>query len=164
MTGGVPLDSVAGQQRPATVFVDADACPVRERIVRACREYGVPVVLVADHSHHFADGYSQVVLVDQGRDSADLAILNRLQAGDVVVTQDYGVAAMALAKRAYAMHQSGREYTTDNIDFLLLERHESGKRRRAGGRLKGPKPRRPEEDEAFEAAFRALLCRICQKN
>lgn len=145
-----------------TVFVDADACPVRSLIVAASRERGFPVVMVADTSHRIQDGYSQVITVDKARDSADLAILNRLRRGDVVVTQDYGVAAMALGKGAAAIHPSGMEYTGENIEGLLMERHMSGKRRRAGGRIRGPKPRKPEEDLRFDQTFRSLLTRVSQ--
>ena len=142
------------------VFVDADACPVKGLIVSVSREYGVEVVMVSDTSHRISDGYSQVLVVDKARDSADLAILNRLRRGDLVVTQDYGVAAMALGKGAAALHQSGMEYTDGNIQQLLLERHLSGKRRRAGGRVQGPKARTPQEIQRFAAAFRAALLRL----
>ena len=149
--------------RPPTVFVDADACPVRQLITAASREQGWPVVMVADTSHHIQDGYSQIVTVDKARDSADLAILNRLRSGDIVVTQDYGVAAMALGKGAAVLHHNGMEYSPENIDLLLMERHISGKQRRAGGRVRGPRPRKPEENLRFDQAFRSLLSRMNQR-
>ena len=92
----------------------------------------------------------------RGADSADFALVNRVQSGDVVVTQDYGLAAMCLARRARVLHQDGHEYTPENIDGLLAFRHEARKLRRAGGRTRGPAKRTPAQDEAF----RALLARV----
>ena len=85
--------------------------------------------------------------------------MNRCQAGDIVITQDYGVAAMILGKGAHGIHQSGKWYTNDNIDQLLMERHLSGKARRAKSKhhLKGPAKRTPEDDERFAASLEKLI-------
>ena len=100
--------------------------------------------------------YATRPTVSQGADSVDFALVNRVQPGDVVVTQDYGLAAMCLARRARVLHQDGHEYTPENIDGLLAFRHEARKLRRAGGRTLGPAKRTPAQDEAF----RALLARV----
>ena len=140
-----------------TILVDADACPVKAIVVRLARERGIPVVLVGDTSHRLDDGYSRVVTVDRGRDSADIKLIGLAARGDLVITQDYGVAAMALGKGADALRQDGLRYSDQNLDQLLWERHLGAKLRRGGGHLKGPKKRTAEDDARFENALRQIL-------
>ena len=142
------------------ILVDADACPVKEIIVRLAREKKIPVTMIIDTSHQLADGYSRVITVDKGVDSVDFALMSLLTRNDAVVTQDYGLAAMALGKGARAINQNGLIYTNDNIDRLLMERHIGGKIRRSGGRTKGPKKRTKADNEKFEVAFKKLLFNI----
>ena len=132
------------------ILVDADACPVKEIIVRQAKKRGIPVVMLLDTSHILNDGYSKVITVDKGRDSVDIRLANLLEAGDIVVTQDFGVAALALGKRAKAMNQNGMVYDDRNMDQLLFERHLGQKIRRAGGRTAGAKKRTRSDDESFE--------------
>jgi uncharacterized protein YaiI (UPF0178 family) len=139
------------------ILVDADACPVKRIIVALAKRDKIPVTMVIDTSHELNDGYSRVITVDKGSDSADYALLGLLAPGDIVVTQDYGLAAMALAKGAKVINQSGLVYTSDNIDRLLAERFIGQKIRRAGGRTKGPPKRSKEDDDRFAAAFSRLL-------
>ena len=139
------------------ILIDADACPVVALSERIARERGVPLELFCDTSHLIRSDYAAVRVIGAGRDAVDLALINACASGDVVITQDYGVAALALSKGAHALHQDGWEYTRDNIDALLLVRHESRKHRASGGRFKGPKKRTREQDAAFEAALRRIL-------
>lgn len=139
------------------ILVDADACPVKHIIVKAAREHGIQVLMFIDTSHVLNDGYSEVITVDKSADSVDIALVNRVTRGDIVVTQDYGVAALVLPKGADVLNQNGLVYTNDNIDRLLFERHLGQKVRRAGGRTGGPRKRTAEDDERFEKAFRFLL-------
>ena len=139
------------------ILVDADACPVKEIVVRVARERAIPVTMLIDTAHVLNDGYSTVITVDRGQDSVDFALMNLLSKDDVVVTQDYGLAAMALGKGARVLNQNGLVYTDLNIDRLLMERHLAQKVRRAGGRTKGPPKRVPEDDTQFERAFTSLL-------
>ena len=83
--------------------------------------------------------------------------MNQLQSGDLVVTQDYGLAAMCLGKGARVLHQSGMEYHADNIDALLYSRYSAKKARMAGERLPATKKRSKDEDVAFEKALRDIL-------
>lgn len=115
---------------------------------------------VCDTCHEISDGYSTVVIVDKARDSADLRMANLMRPGDLAVTQDYGVAAMALGRGCLALHQNGMEYTGENIDRLLFERHLGQKARRAGKRSAAVKKRTAGDDEAFRAA----LCRLLQQD
>ncbi|MEA4897196.1 YaiI/YqxD family protein [Bacillota bacterium Meth-B3] len=139
------------------ILVDADACPVKQIIVRLARQGSVPVTMLMDTSHEHNDGYSQVITVDKQADSVDYALMGLLTREDIVVTQDFGLAAMVLGKGARAVNQNGLVFTNENIDKLLLERHIGQKVRRGGGRTKGPPKRTKEDDARFEAAFVRLL-------
>jgi uncharacterized protein YaiI (UPF0178 family) len=130
---------------------------VKEIIVRLAKQRGIPVTMFCDTSHHLNDGYSKIITVDKQTDSVDFALIGLLSCEDIVVTQDYGVAAMVLGKGARAVNQNGLVYTNDNMDRLLMERHIGAKVRRSGGRTKGPPKRTKEDNEKFEAAFSKLL-------
>lgn len=139
------------------VLIDADGCPVVDITVRLCKRRGVPCVILCDTSHVFSKPGAETITVSKGADSVDFALVNRVRAGDIVVTQDYGLAAMCLAKGALPVSQDGMRYTAANIDSLLAARHTARKIRGAGGRLRGPKARSPAQDEAFTGTLDALL-------
>ena len=113
------------------IFVDADACPVVAIVEKVARKYNLPVTLLCDTNHVLHSDYSQIKIISAGADAVDFALVNLCQKGDLVVTQDYGVAAMVLGKGAFAIHQSGKWYTDDNIDGMLMQRHVSQKLRKA---------------------------------
>ena len=140
------------------ILVDADACPVVRIVEDIARRFACPVTLLCDTNHILQSETSQVRVIGAGADAVDFALFNLCHTGDVVVTQDYGVAAMALGKGAYAIHQSGRLYTDENIDQLLMERHLAKKARQSSKHhLKSPRKRTREDDERFAAAFTQLL-------
>lgn len=139
------------------VFVDADACPVVDITVKLCKSSGVDCVLLCDTAHEMRREGAQTLVFDKGADSVDFALVNRVSPGDLVVTQDYGLASMCLAKRARVLHQDGWQYTEDNIGALLFQRSESKRYRASGGRIKGPSKRTRQQDQQFEAALQSLL-------
>ena len=139
------------------LVIDADGCPVVALAVKTAEKYGVRCVLVCDTAHTFSNVPAEIITVSQGADSADFRIVNLLDAGDIVVTQDYGLAAMCLAKNATALNQNGLICSEKNMDELLLSRHIHKKVRRAGGRMKGPKKRTKQQDESFDKALTVLL-------
>ena len=140
------------------ICIDADACPVTRIVERVAREHGIPVVLLCDTNHLLSSDTSEIRVVGAGADAVDIALIKSCRRGDVVVTQDYGVAALALGKGAKAIHQSGRWYTDDNIDALLMERHLAKvARRKSKNHLKGPAKRTEEDDRRFEESFRRLI-------
>ena len=143
------------------VFVDADACPVVRIVEKIAEKYGVPVTLLCDTNHVLSSDYSEVIIVGAGADAVDFKLISLSHQGDIVVTQDYGVAVMALGKKAYAIHQSGKWYTDENIDQMLMERHLAKKVRRGCSKnhLKGPRKRTAEDDQRFEESFEKLLCK-----
>jgi uncharacterized protein YaiI (UPF0178 family) len=142
------------------IFVDADACPVKEIIVRVAKENNLPVTMIIDSSHELCDNYSTIITVEKAKDNVDLVLINQVKSGDIVVTQDYGLAALVLGKSAKALNQNGLVFSNDNIDRLLMERHIGQKIRRGGGRTKGPGKRTCEDDERFAKAFREIVKRF----
>ena len=139
------------------ILVDADACPVKKYIVKIAQAFAIPVIMIMDTSHELSDGYSTVITVDKDRDSVDYALMKMLSAEDIVVTQDFGLAAMVLGKGARALNQNGLIYTDDNIERLLFERFLGQKVRRSGGRTNNPRKRCPEEDEKFAKALLMMI-------
>ena len=133
------------------IFVDADACPVVGIVEKIAKAHNLPVTLLCDTNHVLSSDYSEVIIVGAGADIC--------HKGDIVVSQDYGVAAMALGKGAYAIHQSGKWYTNDNIDQMLMERHLNKKARRSSHKnhVKGPKKRTEEDDERFAQSFEKMI-------
>lgn len=141
------------------IFVDADACPVVDIVEDIATKYNIPVTLLCDTNHVLTSDYSEVIVVGAGADAVDYKLISICHRGDIVVTQDYGVAAMALGKGAFAIHQSGKWYTNENIDQMLMERHLNKKARRASCRnhIKGPRKRTEEDDQRFAESFEKLL-------
>nr|WP_294464814.1 YaiI/YqxD family protein [uncultured Sellimonas sp.] len=141
------------------IYVDADACPVVRIVEETAKKYGAPVTLLCDTNHVLQSEYSEVNVIGAGADAVDFALVGLCRKGDLVVTQDYGVAAMALGKGAFCIHQSGRWYTNENIDQMLMERHLSGKARRASKKnhLKGPKKRTVQDDVRFAESLEQLI-------
>jgi len=139
------------------LFIDADGCPVTNIAIRVAGQYGVACTLLCDTAHEIQRSGARTITVSKGADSVDYALVNLVHRGDVVVTQDYGLAAMCLSRGAVPIHQDGMIYTNDNIDGLLFFRAAAKKIRNAGGRLKGPAKRTKEQDRAFEAALTRLL-------
>ncbi len=143
------------------IFIDADGCPVTDLTIRLAKQYGVRCTVFCDTSHEIHRPGAETVTVSKGADSVDFALVNRIAAGDIVVTQDYGLAAMCLSRRAIPIHQDGMIYTNENIDSLLFFRAAAKKIRNAGGRLKGPSARTKAQDQAFAASLERLLREVC---
>ncbi|WP_270815815.1 YaiI/YqxD family protein [Hungatella effluvii] len=141
------------------ILVDADACPVVRIVEQTAERYKIPVVLLCDTNHVLQSSYSKIQVIGAGADAVDFALVNRCSKGDIVVTQDYGVAAMILGKGAYGIHQSGKWYTSENIDQMLMERHLAKKARMGKGKhhLKGPAKRVEEDDERFQESLCKLI-------
>ena len=147
------------------IFVDADACPVVGIIETISEKYNIPTTLLCDTNHILYSDYSEVIVVGAGADAVDYKLISICHKGDIVVSQDYGVAAMALGKGAYAIHQSGKWYTNNNIDQMLMERHLNKKARRSSHKnhIKGPKKRTEEDDVRFAQSFEKMLMMVQEK-
>lgn len=145
-----------------TVLIDADGCPVVDLTIRLCRPCGVPVLILCDTAHHIEREGARTLIFDKGADSVDFALVNRVRPGDIVITQDYGLASICLARGARVLNQNGMEYTAENIDGLLETRYQNKKLLRAGKHPKGPAKRTKEQDVNFtrelERVLGALAC------
>jgi uncharacterized protein len=139
------------------IIVDADACPGRDIIENVARDNNLEVIMFCDLNHRLFSDYSSIRYVDSGFQSVDMAVANESKADDIVVTQDYGVAAMCLGRKAYAISPKGYIYDNENMDRLLFERHISQKVRRGGGKTSNPKKRTSEDDERLEKNLKRLI-------
>lgn len=147
------------------IYVDADACPVVRIVEKLAEKYEIPCTLLCDTNHVLNSNYSKVIIVGEGMDAVDFKLISLLSRGDICVSQDYGVAAMALGKGCFAIHQSGKWYTNENIDQLMMERHLAKKARRSSKKnhLKGPAKRTAEDDQRFEESFEKMIQKAMQE-
>lgn len=143
----------------AHIYIDADACPVVRIVEKTAEKYNIPCTLVCDTNHVLISDYSDIKIIGAGADAVDFALVSMINRGDLVVTQDYGVAAMALGKGCYCIHQSGKRYTNENIEGMLMQRHVAKKIRRSTNKshLKGPAKRTAEDDKRFEMSLIKLI-------
>ena len=139
------------------IYIDADGCPVVKNTIKIAKQFSIPCVIICDTSHRIELEGAETIVVSQGADSVDFRLVNMIQKGDIVVTQDYGLASMCLGRKVRVLHQDGWEYTLDNISGLMEQRHINKKHRLAGGRTKGPAKRNRQQDEAFQKAFQQML-------
>lgn len=139
------------------ILIDGDACPVMNLAIEIAKCNQIEVVIFCDTAHYMERSDVKVVIVSKGSDAVDFKLVNELQKGDILITQDYGLAAMGLAKKGYPIHQNGFRYTDKNMDQLLFTRHLGKEVRRQGGRTKGPSKRGKEQDEAFRNGLVQLI-------
>lgn len=141
------------------ILIDADGCPVVDITIEVAKMFNIDVLIMCDTSHVFNKPGIETIVLSKGADSVDFALVNKVIKGDIIVTQDYGLAAMVLAKGGYPISQNGKIYTNENIDQLLFNRHISKKIRKSGGKMRGPKKRQKEDDILFEKS----LMQLCEK-
>lgn len=141
------------------ILIDADGCPVVDITIEVAKVFNIDVLIMCDTSHVFNKPGIETIVLSKGADSVDFALVNKVAKGDIIVTQDYGLAAMVLAKGGYPISQHGKIYTNENIDQLLFNRHISKKIRKSGGKTRGPKKRQKEDDILFEKN----LIQLCEK-
>lgn len=140
-----------------TILIDADGCPVVDLTVQVAAKHKVPVLILCDTAHQIQRDGAQTLVFDKGTDSVDFALVNRVHPGDLVITQDYGLASMCLARCARVLNQNGLEYTPENIDGLLFRRHENKKLLRAGKHPKGAPKRTKDQDVRYRNALESIL-------
>jgi hypothetical protein len=142
------------------IYVDADACPVKDVIILEATNAEIPVTLVTSFSHYSNAEQPkgvETIYVDSGADAADYRIMQLAKKEDLIVTQDYGLASLALAKGCIVLHHKGYKYTNENIDQLLQTRYLSAMVRKSGKRTKGPKPFTAEDKEKFRVLFKSII-------
>lgn len=140
------------------ILVDADACPVKGEIIDLGREHNIEVLLVASVNHSLTDCPGcRVIVVDDYPEAADLALISRAEPGDVVVTSDHGLVALALGKKCRALSPRGKVYRPEEVDNLLASRYLARRMRRGGARIKGPPAFKPKDRERFIDSLSFLL-------
>ncbi len=148
------------REKKMKIYVDADACPVKDIIISEGRIAEIPVILVTSFSHFSNEEQPsgvEFIYVDSGADAADYRIVKLAEKGDVIVTQDYGLASLCLGKGCIVLHHKGFRYTNENIEQLLQTRYVSAMVRKGGGRTKGPKPFTAEDKEKFREFFKKII-------
>lgn len=145
------------------ILIDADGCPVVDISLKVAKKFNLKAIIMCDTSHNFDRLGVETIILSKGADSVDFALVNKVDKEDIIVTQDYGLAAMVLAKGGYPINQNGLVYNNENIDQLLFTRHISKKIRSAGGRMKGPRKRMKEDDIKFEESMIKLCEKIIKK-
>ena len=139
------------------IFVDADGCPVVDIAIKIAKELDLHIVVVKNYAVHIENEYAEIITVDISSDSADYYIANRMGKGDILVTQDHGLAAMCLAKGAICINQNGLVINDENIDGILNRRHINKELRRKQGIYSKFKKRNPSADKDFEMSLRRIV-------
>ncbi len=139
------------------ILVDADACPVKNIIEQVAKQYKLDVIMISNHHHGIKSTYAKVLMVDSYSQSVDIAIVNIAEPGDIIVTQDYGLAAMVLEKKIGAIHPGGRIFTKDNIDSLLMQRYLNQKARESRIKTTRNKKRTIQDDQHFNQELIRLI-------
>ena len=139
------------------IYLDGDGCPVVDETIALAKRFTLPCTTLCDTAHRIERDGVTTITCSKGADSVDFRLVNLIHSGDLVITQDYGLAAMCLAKSAFVLHQDGFFYTAENIDSLLMMRHTSAKVRRAGGRFHSTPKRTREQNHAFTQALETFL-------
>ncbi len=145
------------------ILIDGDGCPVVDLTIKVANMLGIKTIIMCDTSHIINKDNVETVVVSKGVDSVDFAIVNKVHKGDIVVTQDYGLAAMVLSKGGYPINQNGIIYNNENIDRLLFTRHVSKKIRKSGGKIKGSKKRQKQDNIKFEESLTYLYNEIIKE-
>ena len=139
------------------IIVDGDSCPGKTIVEKVAKEHNIEVIIYCDINHVINSEYSTVIYVDSGFQTVDMKIANIANKNDIIITQDFGVAAMVLSKDAFALSPKGNIYSSENIDRLLFERHISQKVRKSGGKTKNAKKRNAEDDKRLEYNLKRLI-------
>lgn len=139
------------------IIIDGDACPSIPLIENIAIKYDIQVLIITDTSHNIVSEYSRVIIADKGSQSVDIKLINLVSKGDIVISQDYGVAVMTLGKNAYCISTKGLIFTNDNIDALMLNRHINQKLRNSGKHVKGPKKRTIDDDKNLIESLEQII-------
>ncbi|MTI66010.1 MAG: YaiI/YqxD family protein [Firmicutes bacterium] len=141
------------------ILVDADSCPVKDIIIELGVEYNLEVYFVTNINHILEVGdKANTIIVDNHSQAADIAIINKAEQGDIVITNDYGLASMALSKKCFSISARGYIYNNKNINNLLNTRHITMKLRKSNKcKIKGPRKRKSADDNKFKKNLELLI-------
>lgn len=151
-------------QESIKVFVDADACPVKEEVYRVARRYGLRVYVIANGGIRIPrDPMIDLIIVEQGPDAADDWIIEHAHSGDIVVTADIPLAHRCLQKGAEVIGPTGRPFTIDSIGSAMAQRGLMEHLRPTGETTAGPKPFAPTDRSRFLSALDEAINRSNRK-
>lgn len=143
------------------IIIDGDGSPVKHETIEIAQQYQIAVILITTYDHYAKElqsaGNLTIIYVEKGADAVDFEIVKQSQTGDIVVTQDYGLASLLLGKKVQVIHQNGFQFTDFNIDQLLTQRYLGQKIRKSGGKTKGPKKYTAENRKAFQKLLREMI-------
>jgi hypothetical protein len=142
------------------ILVDGDGCPVLEITSQVAAEFSLELLVYTDLNHRHQLSYGKLIIVDQGFQSVDMILYNNLKAGDLVITVDYGLAALALGAKARVLSFSGREFNNRNIDNLLARRHLQRQQRKKTGRHTSHHKRTSADDLRFKQSLLEIIREI----
>lgn len=147
-------------KKTRNVLVDADACPnqIKKAILEISNFYEYKVFFIASYSHA-TDQYrnAEWILVDSEPEAVDMYIVNHSIEGNVVITQDHGLASLLVSKGVYVISPRGKRFTDEEMPSLLQSRYYSSKLRRSGHRTKGPSRFTQEDAERFSESFKNIF-------
>lgn len=144
-------------KKKVTVYVDADACPVKEEISKTCKLFSVDIFFIASYAHVSNKSDKHWVFVDSDRESVDLYIVNHTKSGDIVITQDHGLASLLTDRGVRVLSNRGEEYSESEMNHTLFKRYLSAKQRRSGSRVKGPRKLTKDDRIRFREALERIL-------
>ena len=139
------------------ILIDADGCPVVDLTVKSAKQFNTECIILCDTSHFFEKDGATTITVSKGADSVDFALVNMIKKEDIVITQDYGLAAMCLSRSSTVINQDGMTYDDTNILQLLNQRADFKKIRNSGGRVKGCSKRTKQQDISFTNTLNSIL-------
>jgi uncharacterized protein YaiI (UPF0178 family) len=143
------------------VFVDADACPVKNEILHIANTYQIEVTFVASYSHVMTDRMGgNWIYVDANKEEVDMYITNHSKRHDIVITQDIGLASLLLGKGIVVISPRGRQFLEETIGLALNMRYLSAKERRNGHHSKGPSPFSSEDRKNFTITLEKILSNL----
>lgn len=133
------------------ILVDADACPVKAEIKQVAEHFHLDVIFVASFNHYSVNTNGENwIFVDTGKESADMRMMNLANKGDIIVTQDIGLASILLAKGTYVFSNRGELYREEEMSLMLDIRYRHAKERQQGKYSKGPKAMSDQDRVLFK--------------
>lgn len=148
-------------QKVIKLFIDADACPVKDEIIQITQSYPIDLVFVASYAHVGKKDDHRWVYVDSSKEAADLYIVNHAKDGDIVVTQDMGLASLLTSKNVYVITPHGKTVLEEDMAIVLHQRYLSYKHLSEGKKIKGPKPFVDQDRARFSEALTTALNKCC---
>jgi uncharacterized protein YaiI (UPF0178 family) len=139
------------------IFVDADACPVKQEIVQAGTGFHVDIYFIASYAHQSESHSGNWIYVDSFKDQVDFYIYKHVRKGDIVVTQDMGLASLLVKQGVRVLSPRGTILRDEQMDTILYNRYMSAKLRRNGTYTKGPKAFSAEDRKRFLQELKKIL-------